>query len=79
MPSVTTKTLRMTFATSMGNSVSYSLKNPVTGLTAAAIEAVMDTIIAKDIFLTASGGLVAKKDIRIVDMTTNDLYDVLIV
>ena len=36
-------------------------------------EAVMDTII--HIFLTSSGALTGKRDIRVIDTTTNDLYD----
>ena len=40
----------------------------------AVIEAVMDQIIAKNIFLTAGGALVSKRDIKLVDTTTGELY-----
>lgn len=38
-------------------------------------DTVMDQIIAKNIFLTTSGTLVSKRDIKIIDTTTDDLYD----
>ncbi|EGW40628.1 hypothetical protein DOT_1440 [Desulfosporosinus sp. OT] len=38
-------------------------------------EAVMDTIIQKNVFLTPSGELIEKRDIMIVGTATNDLYD----
>jgi len=47
-------------------------------LTAAVIEAVMDQIIAKNILLTTGGALVSKRDIKLVDTSTDDLYEVLV-
>lgn len=70
------KTLRLTFTTSLGTSHSITLKHPKDGLTAAEAEAAMDLVIAKNIFLTT---YVAKKDIKVLDNTTTDLYDVPIV
>jgi hypothetical protein len=35
----------------------------------------MDLIIARNIFTSTGGDLVAKQDARIIDTTTNDLYD----
>jgi len=32
-------------------------------------------LITKNIFLTTGGPLVAKQDIKIIDRTTNDMYD----
>jgi len=69
------KTLRMTFGAADGTSFSISLNNPREGLTAAEIEAAMDTVIAKNIFQSSGGDLVAKKDAKIIDTTTNDMYD----
>ncbi|ATW24517.1 DUF2922 domain-containing protein [Candidatus Formimonas warabiya] len=69
------KTLRMTFAAADGSSMSISLDNPKAGLTNTEIEGVMDTLIGKNIFQSAGGNLVAKKDAKIVDTTTSDLYD----
>lgn len=76
MAAVTTKTLRMTFVTNLGKAVSFSLKNPAPDLTGPTIEAVMQTMIDKNIFLSANGSLVAKKDIKIIESITDDLYDV---
>ena len=70
------KVLRMTFNNTLGSAVSFTLSNPIVGLTALQVETVMDLIITKDIFLTSGGGLVSKRDIKIIDTTTDDLYDV---
>jgi len=75
MASISKKVLRMTFNSAVGTAVSITLSEPKTDLTAAQIEAVMDQIIAKDIFLTSGGALVSKRDVKIVDTTTDDMYD----
>ena len=71
----TKRVLRMTFNNAAGNAVTITLPQPKAGLTAAEIEAVMDQIIAKNIFFTTGGDLVAKRDVKIIDTTTNDLYN----
>ncbi len=75
MAVTTKKVLRITFNNALGSAISYTLPEPKDELTAAQIEAVMDTVITKNIFLTAGGELVSKRDIKIIDTTTNDLYD----
>lgn len=75
MATTVTKVLRMTFTNSLGSAVSITLPQPKADLTAAQIEAVMDQIIAKNIFTGAGGDYVSKRDVRIIDTTTNDLYD----
>ena len=75
MPVTTSQTLRMVFRSQGGNSMTISLDNPRSDVTAAEIEAAMDTIISKNIFNTTGGDLASKYDIKIVDKTTNDLYD----
>lgn len=75
MASVTTQTLRMVFRTEGGTNFTISLDNPKNNLTAQEIEAAMDLIIAKNVFLTPGGALASKQDIQIIDRTTNDLYD----
>lgn len=75
MAIVTRKVLRMTFNNSSGRAVTITLPQPKTGLTTAEIESVMDQIITRNIFLTSGGELVSKRDIKIVDTTTDDLYD----
>lgn len=69
------KVLRMTFNNAMGGAVSLTLPEPKAGITAAEIEAAMDLIIAKNIFFGTGGAFISKKDIKIVDTTTEDLYD----
>lgn len=74
MASTSKKVLRMTFNNALGIAVSFTLPEPKAALTAVQVEAVMDQIIAKNIFLTTGGALVSKRDIRIIDTTTNDLF-----
>ena len=75
MASISKKVLRMTFNSALGSAVSITLPEPKTDLTVAQIEAVMDQIIAKDIFLTSGGALLSKRDVKVIDTTTDDLYD----
>jgi len=75
MATITKKVLRMSFTNALGGAVSITLPEPKVDLTAAQIEAVMDQIIVKDIFLNAGGALLAKRDIKLIDTTTDDLYD----
>ena len=51
----------------------------VVDLLPATVKAYMDLVIAKNLFASSGGDLVAVKDITIVDTTTQDLYDVPIV
>lgn len=76
MAIISKKVLRMTFNNALGSAVSFTLPEPKADLTAASIEAVMDQMIAKDIFLTSGGALVSKRDIKLIDTTTEDLYEV---
>jgi Protein of unknown function (DUF2922) len=75
MASVTKKVLRMTFNNALGNAVTITLANPKTGLTAAQVETVMDQIITKNIFLTSGGDFISKRDVKIINTTTDDLFD----
>jgi hypothetical protein len=75
MAVTTAQTLRMVFRNEAGSNFTLSLDNPRNNLTTAEIETVMDSIITKNIFLTPGGPLVAKQDIKIIDRTTNDMYD----
>lgn len=75
MASSSKKVLRMTFNNALGGAVSITLPEPKDGLTAVEIEAVMDQLIAKNIFISTGGALVSKRDIKIIDTTTDDLYD----
>ena len=65
----------MTFNNALGNAVTITLPSPKASLTAVQIESVMDQIITKNVFLTSGGDLVSKRDIKIIDTTTDDLFD----
>ena len=75
MAITSSKVLRMTFNNAAGKAVTITLSQPKAGLTAAEIETVMDQIITKNIFLTSGGELVSIRDIKVVDTTTEDMYD----
>ncbi|MCB8815913.1 DUF2922 domain-containing protein [Desulfosporosinus shakirovi] len=75
MAVTTNKVIKLTFTTVAGKTFSITLPNPRTDLTKAEAEAVMDTIISKNIFITNGGELVEKRDIRVIDTSTNDLFD----
>jgi hypothetical protein len=68
-------TLRMVFRNAEDKNVTITLDNPRPDITGAEIEAAMDLVIARNIITSSGGDLVAKQDIRIIDSTTNDLYD----
>ena len=79
------KRLYMQFRDSAGNLVNLTLDNPKTvdngdyaDLAAqdAAIEAVMDTIITKNIFQNKGNDLVEKVNARILDYQSTDVMDV---
>ncbi|MDO0826053.1 DUF2922 domain-containing protein [Desulfosporosinus nitroreducens] len=69
------KTLRLTFVTTLGSTFTLTLPAPRADLTAAETEAAMELIISKNMFVTTGGELIGKKDIKITDSTTTDLYD----
>lgn len=75
MASTTKKVLRMTFNNASGNAVTITLPEPKASLTGAQIEAVMDQIITRNIFLVSGGELISKRDVKIIDTTTEDLFD----
>ncbi|WP_027364983.1 DUF2922 domain-containing protein [Desulfotruncus alcoholivorax] len=70
----TTQSLQMRFVTQAGTRVTISLDNPRDNLTEAEVAAAMDQIIAKNIFVTGGGDLVAKDNAQIVDRTTSVIY-----
>ena len=70
-----TRTLRMSFKNEAGNTASISLDNPREDLTTESVEAVMDLVIAKNIFTTSGGDLVGKVDAKLISTDTVDLYN----
>ena len=65
--------LRMSFLNALNNTTSMSLDDPRTDLTPAEVQMVMDDIIAKNIFNSSGGDLVAVKSAEIVTTTVNEL------
>ena len=64
-------TLRMQFGTGTDKDFLVSIPNVKAGLTQAAVEAAMDTLIAQNVFTTA---LVTKAGAEIVDRTSVELF-----
>jgi len=64
----------MVFKNENGNNFTINLDNPRDNVTTAEVTGAMDTIIAKNVFLTTGGALVSKQDAQIIDRTVNDLY-----
>ena len=62
MADTNTKTLEMVFTTDGGKEVTVAVKDPKDGLTMAAVQTVMETIIARNIFASTSGDLTAVKE-----------------
>jgi len=64
-------TLQMIFSNEMGRNSTISLADPEEQLSSEEIEAVMDSIVAKDIFNTAGGDIVGKVRAQIVTRTVD--------
>jgi len=71
MGTTTSKILRMVFSTQSGSTFTITLPEPREDLTAAEV----DQIISNNIFTTTGGDLTGKRDIKIVDTTTTDLFN----
>jgi hypothetical protein len=65
----------MVFRNQADKNVTISMDSPRADVTSAEIEAAMDLIIARNVFTSTGGDLVSKQDIRIIDTTTNDLFN----
>lgn len=75
MAVTTSRVLRLTFTTAGGKTYAISIPNPREDLQQSEAVAAMDSIIASDLFFTSSGALTGIRDIRVIDTTTNDLFD----
>ena len=75
MAIITSKVLKLTFLTTGGKSFVISVPQPRENLTLSEAQTVMETVIAKNIFNCPSSEMAAIRDIRVIDMTTNDLFD----
>ena len=61
------KSLALSFLNESGQKVNMTINNAKEGLTTATIAAVMDTIIAKNIFFSKDGNLTGKSGAQIVE------------
>lgn len=75
MAVTTSKVARLTFTTAGGKTFAITIPNPRENLQQAEAVAVMDAIIANNIFLTSSGALTGIRDIKVIDTTSDDLFD----
>lgn len=69
----TVRSLEMRFRNASGSATIIRVPDPKAGLMAAEVEAAMNTIIAKNIFASSGGDLVAIDSARIVERTTANL------
>ena len=70
-----TKVVRLTFTTAGGKTFAITIDNPKEDLQLTEAMAAMNALIESDIFITPSGVLTGIRDIKVIDTTTNDLYD----
>jgi len=75
MAIITDKVLRLTFETAGGGTSSITLPAPRNDVTGTEIETAMQLAISKNIFTGTGGDLTGIRDIKIIDTTTNDLFD----
>lgn len=75
MSSSSNRMLRLTFSTTGGSTTSITLANPRTDLSPSEALDVMNTVISKNIFLSPGGTLTGVRDIKVIDTTTNDLFE----
>ncbi len=68
-------TLSMVFTTQYGEKTTLSIPGIKSTITQTEVDALMDTIIAKDIFVVASGALTGKSSAQLVAKTVTK-YDV---
>jgi hypothetical protein len=73
MPDTGKRSLEMTFTTAGGSTARITVNNPIDPVPAALVKSVMETIIAKNVFLTPSGPLTGIKEARVVDQTTEEI------
>mgnify|MGYP001098658771 CR=1 FL=1 len=66
-------TLQMIFSNALGRSTTISVADPSEDLTPAEVEAVMDSIVTKNIFNSTGGDLVGKVRAQVVSRTVDVL------
>ena len=67
------KTLQLVFKNAENRNVSFNIADPVEPVVAADVTAVMDNILAKNIFLTSSGELISKVKATLIAREVTDI------
>ncbi|MEL1134541.1 DUF2922 domain-containing protein [Desulfitobacterium sp. THU1] len=75
MAVTTNRAARLSFTTSLGKTFTIIVPQPREDIQLAEAMSVMNSLIASEIFLTAHGTLTGVRDIKVIDTTTDDLYD----
>jgi len=65
--------LRMSFLNALNRTTSMSVDDPREDLTPAEVQAVMDDVIAKNIFNSSGGDLVSVKSAEVITTNVNEL------
>lgn len=73
MADTNTRTLELVFTTQGGKEVTVAVKDPKEGLTLAAVQTVMNTIIARNVFTSTSGDLTGIKEAQIRQLAITEL------
>jgi len=69
-----TKVLRLIFKDQEDRNRAVNIQDPQEALQSAEVEAVMDSIITKDVFQTMGGSLVSKVKAEIVEREVTEIY-----
>ncbi|AFL98585.1 MULTISPECIES: DUF2922 domain-containing protein [Desulfitobacterium] len=75
MPISTNRVLRLTFGTTGGGTASITLADPRSDLNPSEVLEAMNTVISRNIFVSPAGTLTGVRDVKVIDTTTNDLFD----
>lgn len=75
MAIITSKVIRLVFNTSGGSTFAVTIPQPQATIGASEARSVADAVVAANIFVTSSGELTGVRDIKIIDTTTEDLFD----
>ena len=67
------ETLQMIFSNTLGRNSTLSVTDPKPGLSVVEVEELMDSVIDKNVFLTAGGELVGKVRAQVVSRTVDVL------
>lgn len=69
------KRLELRFTNEDGRNVTLALDEPSDSLDEANIEAAMDAVVNANVFTSAGGELVQKRDARVVERTVDTVYE----